>query len=310
MRGRFLHIVLMPADGGAVRNFRISAHALRAGIVCLVGLVFALTASLAFHVKTFREAQVVRSLRAENLALRDQLVDFDKVADELDSRVRLASEREREARLLAGLEPVDEDTRRLGIGGAFLQGEPSGAIAGAGLRDELRDLGSRLDAAQREVGFQEQSYRQILTVLQANRERLARTPTICPVRASYTLSSGFGSRVDPFTGRQGWHNGLDIRATIGSPVVAPAGGSVSSVGYDGDFGLSIHVDHGDGVQTVYCHLATALVHPGQSLHRGETIGTVGTSGRSTGSHLHFEVWREGRAVDPRTHILTPTAIAD
>ena len=310
MRGRFLHIVLMPADGGAVRNFRISALALRVGIVCLVGLVLALTASLAFHVKTFREAQVVRSLRAENQALRDELVDFGKAVDELDSRVRLASEREREARLLAGLEPVDEDTRRLGIGGPFLQLEPSGAIAGAGLREELRNLGSRLDAAQREVGFQEQSYHQILTILNGNREKLARTPTICPVRASYTLSSGFGARVDPFTGRQGWHNGLDIRATNGAPVVAPAAGSVSSVGYDGDFGLTIRMDHGDGVQTVYCHLSRALVHPGQSLHRGETIGTVGLSGRTTGSHLHYEVWRGGRPVDPQTHILTPTTIPD
>jgi murein DD-endopeptidase MepM/ murein hydrolase activator NlpD len=303
------HIVLMPEDGGQVRNFRITAQALRGTVGGLVLLVLALGASLTFHVRTFRDAQLTSDLRAENAALRDQLQGFRKVVDELQEGIEDVGRREREARLLAGLDPVDEQTRKLGIGGQYLQVEPPAEVDAAA-REELRTQGRRLDALQRQMEFQKQSYAEVLGTLGERREKLACTPTICPIRTGYTLSSGFGSRVDPFTGRSGWHNGLDLRATPGTPVLAPADGSVSFVGYNGDFGLSIHLDHGSGIETAYCHLSSASVRSGGKVRRGDRIGAVGTSGRSTGSHLHYEVWLAGRPVDPETYVLTPRAIVD
>jgi murein DD-endopeptidase MepM/ murein hydrolase activator NlpD len=305
----FFHVVLMPEDGGQVRNFRITASTLRGSIAGLILLVLALGASLTFHVTTFREAQRSANLRAENAALRDQLDGIRRVVDELENGIDQVGQREREARLLAGLDPVDEQTRELGIGGPDLQIEPPGTIGNAA-REALRTQGRRLDSLQRQMEFQKKSYSEVLTALNDRREKLASTPTICPIRAGYTLSSGFGSRTDPFTGRGGWHNGLDLRAAPGTPVLAPAEGRVSFVGYNGDFGLTIHIDHGSGLETAYCHLSSASVRVGTKIRRGDRIGAVGTSGRSTGSHLHYEVWREGRPVDPASYVLTPRAIVD
>lgn len=305
----FFHIVLMPEDGGQVRNFRITGRTLRGIVAGLILLVLALGASLAFHVRTFQEAQRTANLRAENEALRDQLDGFRKVVDELGRGIEAVGQREREARLLAGLEPVDEQTRELGIGGPELQIEPAMSIR-TETRGVLRAEGRKLDALQRQMEFQKRSYAEVLDALASRREELASTPTICPIRAGYTLSSGFGSRTDPFTGRIGRHNGLDFRAAPGTPVIAPADARVSYVGYNGDFGLTVQLDHGQGIETAYCHLSTASVRVGGKVHRGDRIGAVGASGCSTGSHLHYEVMVNGRPVDPSDYVLTPRAIVD
>ncbi len=134
------------------------------------------------------------------------------------------SQREREARLLAGLDPVDDDTRRLGVGGPYLQIEPAKEISSSELREQLRQQELRLDALQRKLSFQKDSFTEVLQTMEAGREKLSRTPTICPVRSGYTLSSTFGHRTDPFTGRMGLHNGLDLRAAPGTAVVTTANG--------------------------------------------------------------------------------------
>lgn len=310
MGGRFLHVVLMPEDGGAVRNFRITAGALRAVILSLIALVLALGTSLTLHLRTFREAQLLRSLQTENLALRERLDDMGRLTTELEKGMAWTSEREREARLLAGLDPVDDETRRLGIGGPFMEVEPAKGISSSELRQQLREQEGRLDALQRKLTFQKQSFTEVLKTMESSREKLARTPTICPVRSGYTLSSGFGHRTDPFTGRMGLHNGLDLRAAPGTAVVATADGEVSFVGHNGDYGLTVRIDHGDGISTVYCHLGSASVRAGEAVKRGARIGGVGMSGRTTGPHLHYEVLTHEQPVDPRRFILMLAEIVE
>jgi murein DD-endopeptidase MepM/ murein hydrolase activator NlpD len=128
--------------------------------------------------------------------------------------------------------------------------------------------------------------------------------------SGYSITSGFGMRRDPFTGRRARHNGLDFSAVPGTPVIATADGKVRFVGHNGDFGLTVEISHGDGIETVYCHLKGANVKADQKVRRGEQIGSVGNSGRSTGPHLHYEVHRNGQPLNPRKHILTPTVIVD
>lgn len=310
MARRFLHVVLMPEDGGSVRNFRITSRALRGALIGLICLVAALGASILFHIRTFRDAAQMSSLRAENHALHSQLTEFSAVAEQLERGMREAEQRERDARILAGLDPVDDETRRLGIGGPQLAIDPPQTIRSARLREDLQEQSRRLDAMQRQLEFQHRSYAEVLTTLQGQKERLARTPTISPIRSGYTLSSGFGPRHDPFTGRSGWHNGLDFRAAPGTAVLATADGTVSFVGFNGDFGLTVQIAHGGDLETSYCHLASAAVRPGQAVKRGARIGGVGNSGRSTGPHLHYEVWKSGRPVNPSGYILTPQIIVD
>jgi murein DD-endopeptidase MepM/ murein hydrolase activator NlpD len=261
-------------------------------------------------VKSLRDSHVLQTLRAENTALQGQLNEFQGALAELEEGIEWTGQREREARLLAGLDPVDDQTRRLGIGGPLLRNDPSPAIKNPDLRTLLRDEGLRLDNLVRQVQFQKASYSEVLANLMDRKEELARIPTISPILNGYSITSGFGPRRDPFTGRRAQHNGLDFRAVIGTPVMATADGTVSFVGRNGDFGLTIEMKHGGGIETVYCHLKSASVRSGQEVTRGERIGKVGNSGRSTGSHLHYEVRVDGRPVNPKKHILTPSVIVD
>jgi murein DD-endopeptidase MepM/ murein hydrolase activator NlpD len=129
------------------------------------------------------------------------------------------------------------------------------------------------------------------------REALAAaTPSIWPVTG--WLSSAYGSRRDPFTGAPDFHAGLDISADRGGAVKATANGTVESAGYSGNYGNLVVLTHGFGMTTRYGHLARATVKPGQQVRRGDIIGFVGSTGRSTSSHLHYEVWWNNRLINP------------
>jgi murein DD-endopeptidase MepM/ murein hydrolase activator NlpD len=130
------------------------------------------------------------------------------------------------------------------------------------------------------------------------------TPIPAPTDARLALpldtatSSAFGWRADPFHGARRFHAGLDFRAAYGREVPVAAAGRVSFAGNQGGYGLTVVVDHADGIQTRYAHLSSLAVQAGQELARGEVIGRVGRTGRATGPHLHFEVALDGRKVDP------------
>ena len=127
------------------------------------------------------------------------------------------------------------------------------------------------------------------------------TPSVAPVRG--VVNSGFGSRLDPFTGEGAFHQGLDISARRDEPVLATAAGVVVRSGLSGDYGKSVEIAHRAGYKTIYGHLDTILVQEGQQLRRGDRLGLAGSSGRSTGNHLHYEVRRGDRAVNPLEYIL-------
>jgi len=123
-------------------------------------------------------------------------------------------------------------------------------------------------------------------------------PTQRPVMAG-ELGSGFGWRLDPFTGRSALHTGLDYAAGVGTPILAAAGGVVVTQEYHPEYGNMVEIDHGNNVITRYAHASRVLVKKGDLIKRGQKIAEVGTSGRSTGAHLHFEVWVQGVVQDPQ-----------
>jgi murein DD-endopeptidase MepM/ murein hydrolase activator NlpD len=124
----------------------------------------------------------------------------------------------------------------------------------------------------------------------------AATPSIWPAHG--WLSAAFGRRSDPFTGEPGYHQALDISADAGQPVFATAAGRVQSAGYTGPYGNLVVLDHGFGLITRYGHLSRFLVRPGERVTRGQTIGRVGSTGRATGPHVHYEIWLHGKPINP------------
>jgi murein DD-endopeptidase MepM/ murein hydrolase activator NlpD len=128
-------------------------------------------------------------------------------------------------------------------------------------------------------------------------------PNRMPVTGGHVpVSSHYGTRRDPFTGRLARHTGLDIPARHGTPILASGGGRVVSAGYKGAYGLAVVIDHGDGLATLYGHASKLMVRPGEVVMPQQKIALVGSTGRSTGPHLHFEVIRGGQRVEPRKYL--------
>jgi murein DD-endopeptidase MepM/ murein hydrolase activator NlpD len=173
-----------------------------------------------------------------------------------------------------------------GQGGAFVPA-PLGADE---LQREIDRLSREVDVRTDELALLESSFLE-----KRVKERLL--PTALPVKEAF-LGSPFGHRSDPILGQRAKHEGIDFNAETGTPVVVAADGMVLSAGWQSDFGNMIDVDHGDGLTTRYAHLSRMNVKAGSLVKRGERIGAVGSTGRSTGSHLHFEVRMLGIAQNP------------
>jgi murein DD-endopeptidase MepM/ murein hydrolase activator NlpD len=133
-------------------------------------------------------------------------------------------------------------------------------------------------------------------------------PTAIPMGKDYRITSGFGIRNDPFTGQLAMHEGLDFVSEVGSPIVSTAAGTVIRSEYDHAYGNVVEVSHIEGFTTRYGHLSKRLVQVGQKVQRNETIALLGNTGRSTGPHLHYEVMRFDRALNP-THMLPQTSVS-
>ena len=163
---------------------------------------------------------------------------------------------------------------------------------------KMQDFLSHLSES---VRLEEVRQQDLLRALRENREALASMPSIWPVVGF--ISSSFGGRSSPFGGGGQFHKGLDISNRMGTPVLAPAQGAVILAARDGAYGNSVEINHGGGIVTKYGHMQRWAVQPGQWVKRGEIIGYIGMSGRTTGPHLHYEVRLNGVPVNPMRYIL-------
>ncbi|MGN6702037.1 MAG: M23 family metallopeptidase [Burkholderiaceae bacterium] len=198
---------------------------------------------------------------------------------------------------LSGIKPESFDFRRApGRGGA----EPSvfkefGGDLGGQLG--LVDLQHALAGLSTDIESRADYLNVVETALLRDRIRVKMLPTVQPVDVAYS-SSSFGLRIDPFTGRRTFHEGIDFPAPVGTPIVAAAGGVVIDAEYHYEFGNMLLVDHGNDIITRYAHASKLLVKVGDIVRRGQHIADVGSTGRSTGPHLHFEVLVKGVPQNP------------
>jgi len=163
--------------------------------------------------------------------------------------------------------------------------------------DQLMEkVGNTLKSVNQEASDQEASFKQISVFLDKQRSILAATPSIWPVKG--WITSGFGKRASPLTGEPGVHKGVDIANEIGTPIRVTADGIVTYAGWETGYGRGVVVEHGYGYSTRYGHCSRIEISVGQEVKRGQIIGYVGSTGRSTGSHCHYEVRIHGIPVDP------------
>ncbi|MFZ1948339.1 MAG: M23 family metallopeptidase [bacterium] len=245
-------------------------------------------------------------LERENEVLKHELSQLqDKVTD-LQYDMAGHAEFEERLRVLADLAPMDQDVWEVGVGGPELDApvEEGNRLSGA-----LASLDSNVDRLLRQIRLQRHSFDEIRARLESKTEELGGIPSIRPVESGY-VSSTFGRRRDPFSGRINRHEGVDFSARKGAKVMATADGIVKYAGYDGAYGNTVELDHGNGYVTRYCHNSRLSVAKGQAVKRGDVIAAVGSSGRSSGCHLHYEVLVNGTHQDPIQFILPSDVMID
>ncbi len=324
-------VIIVPEGVSRVRRFHVKRTAVLHG-AALGGLAAGLLlVGLVDWARLRIDAVDVVRLRAATRAQSEEIQRFTLQLEAMEAQLSALSEFERKVRVIANLpKAAAEHThgdRTPGVGGEgeeeTLEGPaallpkrlpPSDAEASlepAALDADLvafpssettvlAHLSQRARALADAAQVRDQSMQELLTQLDGKSRQLAATPSIWPTEG--WITSRFGRRTSPFTGRPQFHAGIDVAAPFGTAVVAPGRGRVRYAGRKGALGRTVEVDHGWGIRTTYGHLAEILVKKGQQLERGERVGTVGSSGRSTGPHLHYGVAVAGKAVDPLDYV--------
>src|SRR5687768_15565778 len=300
--------------------------------ILILGAILLLADLLVISHYVIRTGEVweLSAFRAEALSARQQTVAFSTAVDDLKKRLMSMKEVNQRLRVMLGIETPKTGDQFNGRGGEetpLTEGStlnaPATPVRG---ESDLRQASARegmsdLTAFQNELGeqeliaavkegivwlakeaaTQEKTLQELSVAAEQKSSRWAATPSIWPVKGWVT--SGFGPRVSPFTEKPAWHDGLDIGAAANAPVQAPAQGRVTSVGFDSKLGNTVKLDHGFGIETLYGHLAKALVKEGQRVKRGDVVGLVGSTGLATGPHLHYMVKVNGQTFDPTKYIL-------
>lgn len=322
---------------GTTKKFVVSAAWLKSGIALGIVLAIVAAACVVDYVGLLSQSIENKRLRAENVQLKQQFQVVEGKLNALESGLERVKSFVTKLRLITNIEAEDR-TLKLAIGplpkvgqsveaelrgdrypaaaggvhvhgaessdSVFFQKPPTDVLQGELAVEGQRDYASlaiRIDQAVQETNLREQGVLVLWETLSERQNLIAATPSIKPVRGWFT--SKFGYRISPFTNRPVMHNGMDIAAAPGSPIVAPADGVVSFAGYDPGYGKLVSIDHGYGVITRFGHTSQIFVEIGQKVKRRDVIAAVGSTGRSTGPHLHYEVRVNNVPVDPQNYVL-------
>lgn len=252
-----------------------------------------------------------KNLRKENAQLKSQ---YNIVNRRLDNSLKVMEDiRNRDDnfyRVMMQMDPMSFSRRYAGLDNEKRYQELK-KIPDAGL---VTLLTQRLDLFDRQLYAQSLSFDQLKASVEKQKDKLAHIPSVIPIDIKdYTMSSGYGYRRDPIYGSSRFHAGLDFAAPTGTPVFATADGVVAEAGRRSNYGNCIDISHGYNYITRYAHLSEILVEPGKSVKRGELIGKVGSTGKSTGPHLHYEVRFKDEPQNPVNYYfmdLTPEEYAE
>ena len=303
MINRRLTLIVVSEGRASARRYGVPRIALGMLLAVVVGLFYGIGAFVYQKEIIRRQSQQVQSIAEENAHLKRQNSRLSEEAVRLSQRVQDIAERTQKFQTVLGF-----DDRLDAVGGV---GGPTDVTLGRlGLDDGFtgRLRPEDLDGLDIETRGVDADLRHVEETFRERSELLAAVPSISPVQGSVT--SGFGYRFDPFTGVRTFHPALDISNPRGAPVMVTADGVVTAAGYEAGYGLAVEVMHGYGFSTRYGHMQGIKVKVGQRVRKGEIIGVVGSTGRSTGYHLHYEVRVKDEPVDPSSYMVELTQQAN
>ena len=307
---RTFTVIIVPERSSTVRRIQIPRTRLfqvAFGAVLVVGLALFMAVHYIF---VLDQASRNGALKDENVTLKARLRVLQEEVARIDSNLQRIGQLSAKIRAITELNdpernlaigPVSESTKTPQV--LYAQDERiDDEDEGLDSKLAMRLIDSKIDTLESETLRQESSMRELQEHFADDQSLLTSTPSIRPVK-SRLLTSTFGVRTDPYTTHRVMHKGDDFAADLGADVIAPADGVVVFVGYRGEYGKTVVIDHGYGIQTHFAHLSDYKVDVGQHIKRGQLIGAVGKTGRTTGVHLHYEVRVHGIPQDPEKFIL-------
>lgn len=294
-------VLFLPQGGRTVRQIEISKV-----LFVLLPLVafsgaFLLAAVILDYIAIKREIPGFAHLNKENKQQKEQLATLAKEIEGIGKSLDELKKLDNKLRTLVNLDTREDRNQFLGIGGSEPVSLNHALSSEKAQRRLVQMMHQSISGIRSEISLQKTEKLELSNILETQKSILACTPSIWPTRG--WLSSGFGNRISPFTNEKEFHSGMDISTKIHSSIIAPADGVVVQTGSDYGYGKVIHISHGYGFKTMYAHLDKSLVKLGQRVKRGQEIATVGSSGRSTGPHLHYEIHLNGLPVNPHRYIL-------
>lgn len=290
MANEFFTLIIVPHARARFRKIQLSvALVKRAAWAGGIGTL-ALGVMLVHYTRVAYQVSHLRAVEEANRELSARNKEFQESTAKLQAQVATLQGMVTKLGVMAGLDQLPPDAQVGGVGGLSSLETEAPKAEPESLHKMEANI-SRLTERSEELA---EFYKDRGALLAA-------TPSIWPVRGY--LSAAFGNRADPFTGQKDFHPGIDISTPSGTKIQAPADGLVVSVGPKGGYGNAVVVDHGYGVVTRYAHLDHFNVKPGERVKRGDVLGFVGSTGKSTAPHLHYEVWVNDQAQNPIQYIL-------
>lgn len=323
-------LIVVSDETAPIRRFDVRKKMVRRALQGGVALLVLFLVATIDYVRVRIDHVELGRLRQETAAQQAKIDAFDQTVAQVESELAQVREFERKVRMIANLpgSAAAGGDEIVGVGNAA--GEPPGDLSGlagggvdvhalppaeetgsaarkasqkagasqaddrvSALREEARKLG--FTASQRGLSLQE-----LVEELESKHQKLASSPAVWPTKG--WLTSRFGTRISPFTGKRQFHSGVDIAGAPGTDVIATAAGKVVYAGKKGPMGHTVIIDHGYGVRTHYGHNDAVVVKRGQKVDRGTVVAKLGNSGRSTGPHLHYTVEVRGKTVNPLDYI--------
>jgi murein DD-endopeptidase MepM/ murein hydrolase activator NlpD len=287
-------IIIVPRASSPLRKIQISQQTLKFTAIGIAVVFLAILGTMVHYVKLFRETRTVANLQKQNFELRSSLEQSQLLTQRLNRKISFLTDLSGKLKVMAGL-PADERgkkklTQKMGMGGVTM------GTDSMGIPDP-----QRLVNLERRADYLEKSFNVLNHFFEDRNAQLSSTPSIIPTQGF--LSSLFGSRRNPFTNAPDFHEGIDITNEIGTPVVAPASGTIVFAGSRGNYGNVVEIKHDGEMTTLFGHMNQIHVKKGQQVKRWEVIGTVGNTGKSTGPHLHYEVHISDQPVNPLPYLL-------
>jgi murein DD-endopeptidase MepM/ murein hydrolase activator NlpD len=303
MAKRFFTILVLPDATSPARKFQISKTVMTVVSSVVAVSILALTFFLYQYVNLNVRMLELRQLRQE---ASERSLLSEKVS-QLEGELSKIRELDQRLRVLAGLDKGEEQPAPLAQGGSDTESRTALVDALKQRTGRVADwVNQDLTSLGEEINSRARSLRELKTYLEERAATLASTPTILPLKG--LITAGYGYRKSPFTGQREFHEGLDIAAPYGTPIMATADGIVSFAGPLVAYGNVVFIDHGHGFATFYGHISTTRVREGQRVRRGDIIAYVGTTGRTTGPHVHYEVHVDGVISNPLKYAIDTSEI--